>query len=91
MVISDIQLYEILKERLGQREAEAVVEVIDRRVEKAFTQNQSQLSTKGDLHEIKEQILRLETKIAETKAETIRWTFGFFVTLALMVIGLYLK
>jgi hypothetical protein len=48
--------------------------------------------------DIKEQIslVRLEIKdvrveIHDTKVNLIKWVFGFFVALSLMIIGLYLK
>ena len=41
--------------------------------------------------EMKEQGSRLETKIAETSTSNLRWVFSFFIALALMIIGLYLK
>jgi hypothetical protein len=33
----------------------------------------------------------LEVKIAEVKSDVIRWTFAFFVTMLLAILGLYLK
>lgn len=33
----------------------------------------------------------LEVKISDTKSDTIRWMFAFFVTMLLAVIGLYFK
>jgi hypothetical protein len=39
----------------------------------------------------KEDITRLEANIAKAKSETIRWFFAFFVTLTLLIVGLYLK
>ena len=37
----------------------------------------------------KEDMLKLEIKLAETKSDLIKWFFAFFVTLMLMVLGLY--
>jgi hypothetical protein len=39
----------------------------------------------------KEEISRLELKINETKVETIRWVFAFWISLAVMIFGIYLK
>ena len=46
--------------------------------------NLKTLSTKEDIN-------KLEVKIAETKVEILRWTFGFFIALMLALIGLYFK
>jgi len=45
-------------------------------------------SLKEDLANVKGS---LETKIAEVKSDVIRWTFAFFVTMMLAILGLYLK
>jgi hypothetical protein len=37
----------------------------------------------------KEDMLKLELKIAESKSDMIKWFFAFFVTLMLMILGLY--
>ena len=41
--------------------------------------------------EIKEQGSRLETKIAEAQTASLRWLIGLFISLALMIIGLYIR
>ncbi len=46
------------------------------------------LLTKKDLIELG---ARLENSIAQSKTDMIKWMFSFFVALALMIIGLYLK
>jgi len=39
----------------------------------------------------KEDIARLETKIAKTKVDTVKWVFGFFVVMMLSIVGLYFR
>ena len=39
----------------------------------------------------KEDIANLKTEIDNSKVETLRWTFGFFIALMLAIIGLYFK
>ena len=53
-------------------------------LEKSNENNLKTLATKED-------IAKVEVKIAETKTDIIRWVFGFFVALMLAIIGLYLK
>lgn len=86
MVITttDIQLFQILKQKLGEKEAEALVSFVDSKIRENNESNLKILATKEDIGEVK-------VKIAETKADTIRWVFAFFVTLMLAVIGLYFK
>jgi hypothetical protein len=47
-----------------------------------------QLATKQDLRELE---LRLETKLAETKAEIIRWTIGTGIFQTALIAALLLK
>ena len=44
--------------------------------------------TKDDL---KIEIAKIDLKIEQTKLELLKWFIGLFVTLSLMIFGLYLK
>jgi hypothetical protein len=46
------------------------------------------LVTKEDLAK---EVSRIDVKISETKDDLIKWIFAFWITLALMIVGLYLK
>jgi hypothetical protein len=52
---------------------------------------ESNTTYKRDTLATKEDITKLESKIAETKVDLIKWVFTFFAALAVMIIGLYLK
>ena len=82
--MTDIQLFQILKQKLGEKEAEALVQFVDDKLKESNEQNLKILSTKED-------IANVRTEIANAKVETIRWTFGFFVALMLAIVGLYFK
>ncbi len=77
MFISELQLYELLKLKIGEKEAGAFVELLEQKVDKKFDEGRQLLATKEDL--------------ANAKTDIIRWVFAFFAMLAMMVIGLYLK
>ncbi len=77
MVISELQLYELLKLKIGEKEAGAFVSILEQKVDKKFDESRQLLATKEDL--------------AMAKTDIIRWVFAFFAMLAMMVIGLYLK
>ncbi len=49
MMVSDIKLYEILKQKLGDKEAEALVEFIDSKLKEQEEQNARLLATKQDM------------------------------------------
>ena len=82
--MSDIQLFQILKQKLGDAEAEALVSFVDGKIKDSSEINLKGLATKDD-------IARLEIKISETKVDTVKWVFGFFVVMMLSIVGLYFR
>jgi len=95
LTATDIQLYEILKQKLGNKEAEALVDFVDSRIKENQECNSKNLATKEDLKDVdlklKDVELRLSLKISETKTDIIRWLFAFLVPLLLAILGLYLR
>ncbi len=77
MIASEIKLYDILRTRLGEKEAEAFMQVLDETVEKKVELAKSNLATKEDLQ--------------QTKVDLIKWVFAFWITLMIMIAGLYIK
>ncbi len=76
IVTTDIQLFRILKERLGEKEAESLVDFVDAKLKENNEANSRLLATKEDL---KDEIGATKILIAETKAELIKWMFIFWV------------
>ena len=58
MVISEIKLYELLKSRIGEKEAEAFIQILEEKVEKKFEQKKSELATKDDVSNLRAELLR---------------------------------
>ncbi len=76
MVISDIQLYELLKAKIGNHEAEAFVSILENKVHSKFEESKMTLATKEDL--------------ANTKVDLIKWMVGFWISQMAALGGLYL-
>ncbi len=77
MSISEIDLYDILSEKLGREQAKALAEYVELKAEKHLNDKTRVFATKEDL--------------ANAKVDIIRRVFGFFTVLILAVIGLYFK
>ena len=77
MSVSELKLYELLRSKLGEKEAETFLEVLEETVQKKVDSAKSQLATKDDLH--------------QTKIELIKWVFAFWISLIIMIAGLYIK
>jgi hypothetical protein len=85
MIVSEIKLYELLKAKIGEREAEAFVEILENKVDRKFEEAKQTLTTKEDLAKVEG---RLETKLAETKSEIIKWMFIFWMGQVAVIAGL---
>lgn len=70
--ITSIEMYNILKIKLGEKEAKALTEYVENHVEKSLEKEIDRLATKEDL-------LKLDVKISDTKAEIIKWMFIFWI------------
>lgn len=81
--ITDIQLFKALKKKLGEKEAEELVSFVRSTIEQI-----PHLATKEVLAEVKSE---LKQEISQAKVDMIKWFVAFFITLALMIIGLYFK
>ena len=81
---TDIQLFQILKQKIGEKEAEALVGFVDSKLRESNEGNLKTLATKEDIAKLKGE---LETKIAEAKADTIKWMFIFWTGSILTTLG----
>jgi len=72
MIVSAIELYKILQTKFTEREAETIVAGIGQKVQGSFEERKNDFATKED-------IARLEVKIAETMADLIKWNFIFWI------------
>lgn len=70
--ISSIEMYNILKVKLGEKEAKALTEYVESKVENSIKKEKDVLTTKEDL-------FKLEVKLSETKSEIIKWMFIFWI------------
>jgi hypothetical protein len=84
MIVTRIDLFNVLKEKIGEQQAKRLTEYIEVKVEQKFESQKQMLATKED-------VKNLEIKLAETKSDLLKWVFAMFVSLALMIVGLYIK
>ncbi len=62
MIVTDIQLFQILKQRLGEKEAETLVEFVDHKLKEANETNLKILATKEDIANLKSEMERRFTE-----------------------------
>ena len=73
MIVSEIKLYELLKAKLGEKEAEAFVEILEKKVDHKFGEAKQTLATKEDL--------------ANTKVDLIKWMVALLLGLFIALVG----
>lgn len=78
-----IKLYNILRKDMNVNEevAQDFVQTLDNVISKEIEQNRTEIATKDFV----------KKEITEAKNDMIKWFVGMFITLALMILGLYLK
>lgn len=83
IAISSIDLFNALKEKVGEKEAKMLTEYMDYKVADTVDKVKSQVATKEDLLKLelstKDSISKLEIKIGDYKSDTIKWMFAFFI------------
>lgn len=84
MSTTELNVYEIFKTNFGEKEAKEVLGYFDAKAEEKYEHKKDILLTKEDK-------IELMSKIESTKIDMIKWFAAFFVSIALMIIGLYLK
>ena len=86
MNTTEIKLYDFFRKdlKLDDSRAKVFTEVLNETIE-----NQTNRTATEYKSIFKEDILKLEIKLAETKSDLIKWFFAFFVTIMLMILGLY--
>lgn len=70
MVVSEIKLYELLKARIGDREAKAFIEILEDDAKNKLLERSSVAATKEDVSKSIDTILNT---ISEAKADIIKW------------------
>ena len=81
MVVSEIKLYELLKAKIGEREAEAFIEILENDAKSKSLEKSSVVATQEDISKM---INNLLIKISEVKADIIKWR----IATAIAIVGL---
>ncbi len=96
-ITTDIQFFGLLKEKLGEKETEALVEFVELKTKENNNANLKLLATKQDLALTNDKIALTNEKIAltnekivATKAELIKWMFIFWVGQVAVTFGFIL-
>ncbi len=81
MIVSEIKLYELLKAKLGEKEAEAFVHILGQKVDDKFEDAKQMLVAKEDL-------LKLQIEIEKRFNQLILWVVGTGLAVAGLVLAI---
>ncbi|TAE35510.1 MAG: hypothetical protein EAY66_08705 [Sphingobacteriales bacterium] len=81
MSVTEIQLFQLLKAKLGDREAEYLVSYVKNEVKNEFDNKKDVLATKEDINLVKQDL-------HDAKAEMIKWMFIFWVGQVAVTVGI---
>ena len=90
MSTTEIKLYDFFRKdlKLDDTRAKVFTDILYESIEKNTT-----LTVLEYKSQIKEDLLKMEmqlrSEIKESKTDMIKWFFAFFITLVLMILGLY--
>lgn len=80
MIVDEIKLFELLKAKIGEKEAEAFVQILEAKVNGKFETLEKNF--KGDVVSLKEhmdKVFATKEDIANVRADMIKWMFIFWV------------
>ncbi|MCX6268424.1 MAG: hypothetical protein NTW16_13865 [Bacteroidetes bacterium] len=81
MTVTTLDMYNILKSKIGDGEARVLVEFVENKVAESFESKKDELATKNDIY-------KLDVKIERTKAEIIKWMFIFWAGQTGIMVGI---
>jgi nitrate reductase NapE component len=77
--ITITKLHSLLSQKIGEEAAETLTTYITEKTNEEVEAATKEIATKDFVAK----------EISESKTEIIKWVFGLFVTLAIMIVGLY--
>jgi hypothetical protein len=85
MTVSNIQLFNILREKLGENQAESLVQFVEEKVTSKFEENKSNFATKEDIANLKTE---LSVQIIDSQKKIILWTITSMTALLTIALSL---
>ena len=80
MTALELRVYEIFKSKLGEKEAETIIEFIE-------VKSKEKIEEKKDVFMTKDDKVDLIEKMNRDKLDMIKWMFGFWITLVLLILA----
>ncbi len=91
MSINTIELYNLLRIKIGEKEAQAITEYISVQVDEKLAEKKDIIATKEDIYQLKNEISQLRIEMKEQKAELLKWMIVLFAPFYIGMIVFLIK
>ena len=95
MALSTFELYEILRDRLGDKEAQTLAHYVEDKVNEKWSEAKSELATKADVTlsgtELKVEMNNLKAEFHRTQANHLKWVIGLWIANMLAIVAALLQ
>jgi len=86
--ITITRLHTLLSQKIGIETAESLTTFIEEKINEEIRDATNEIATKDF---VRSEIAQLETKLERGFKEQSRWMLGVFITLVVLILGLYFK
>ena len=83
------RLYDVLAQKIGRNEAESLTQYVEVKVKNELNNKTDILLTKTDMLALKEDMHSLRNEMKDNIISLQKWMLSTFITLAIMILGLY--
>ena len=91
LTINTIELYNLLRNKIGEKEAQALTEYISVQVDEKLAEKKDVLASKEDIYKVQSQISDLKVEMKEQKAELLKWMIVLFAPFYIGMIVFLIK
>ncbi|MBI3598556.1 MAG: hypothetical protein HY201_03790 [Nitrospirae bacterium] len=74
-----LKVFETLRLAFDEKQAAKIAEAVETALEINEAALVGKVATKGDISEVKAELVKVKVELAETKAELIKWMFIFWI------------
>lgn len=91
MSVSEIQLYNILRNKLGEKEAQTLVSFVKKEVKAEFVNKKEMLAGKEDIYLLKEDLVKMKAELLRTVYVVGLVQFLAIIGSVLLIVNFMLK
>lgn len=89
--INTIELYNLLRNKIGEKEAQALTEYVYVQADEKFAEKKDVLASKEDIFKVQNQISDLRVELKEQKADLLKWMIVLFAPFYIGIVVFLIK